>query len=131
MVIGVGVAEALFPLQSQIVGEQVELAGKNFEIIGVLEKRKSGFFGENEEDNAVFIPFETAAKMFPKRDYMMLVMRARTGMLRQAMDQVEEVLRRQPETVRTFLIQTSILHRLNGPLCDAVTGDRGGKAMLE
>ena len=44
---------------------------------------------------------------------------------------VEEVLRRQPDHVRTFLIQTSILDRLSGPLCDAVTARRGGKAMLE
>ena len=34
---------------------------------------------------------------------------------------VEEVLRRQPERVRSFLLQTSILERLSGPLCDAVT----------
>jgi LuxR family maltose regulon positive regulatory protein len=44
---------------------------------------------------------------------------------------VEEVLRRQPDDVRRFLIQTSILDRLSGPLCDAVTAQRGGKAMLE
>jgi len=44
---------------------------------------------------------------------------------------VEEVLRRQPETVRSFLLQTSVLDRLNGPLCDAVTGLPGGKARLE
>jgi LuxR family maltose regulon positive regulatory protein len=44
---------------------------------------------------------------------------------------VEEVLRRHPDPVRTFLIQTSILHRLSGPLCDTVTGEPGGKAMLE
>ena len=44
---------------------------------------------------------------------------------------VEEVLRRQPETVRSFLLQTSILDRLNGPLCDAVTRLPGGKARLE
>jgi putative ABC transport system permease protein len=95
MVIGIGVAEALFPQQTQIVGEQVELAGKNFEIIGVLEKRKSGFFGENEEDSAVFIPYETATKMFPSRDDMMLVMRAKSGRLREGLDQAEEILRRQ------------------------------------
>ena len=35
---------------------------------------------------------------------------------------VEEVLQRQPERVRSFLLQTSILDRLSGPLCDAVTG---------
>jgi LuxR family maltose regulon positive regulatory protein len=44
---------------------------------------------------------------------------------------VEEVLRRQPDDVRTFLIQTSILDRLSGPLCDAVTARPGGRAMLE
>ncbi len=44
---------------------------------------------------------------------------------------VEEVLQRQPEPVRSFLLQTSILDRLSGPLCDAVTGQGGGKAMLE
>ncbi len=42
----------------------------------------------------------------------------------------EEVLQRQPEQVRHFLLRTSILDRLCGPLCDAVTGQDGGKAML-
>ena len=44
---------------------------------------------------------------------------------------VEEVLQRQPAAVRTFLLETSILSRLNGPLADAVTGQEGCKAMLE
>ena len=44
---------------------------------------------------------------------------------------VEEVLQRQPEPVRSFLLQTSILDRLNGPLCDAVTGQEEGNARLE
>ncbi len=43
----------------------------------------------------------------------------------------EEVLQRQPEDVRNFLLQTVILERLNGPLCDAVTGQKGGTARLE
>ena len=44
---------------------------------------------------------------------------------------VEEVLQRQPEGVRSFLLQTSILDRLSGPLCDAVTGREDGKGVLE
>jgi LuxR family transcriptional regulator, maltose regulon positive regulatory protein len=46
---------------------------------------------------------------------------------------VEEVLQRQPERVRQFLLQTSILDRLCGPLCDAVTGQEvgTGQARLE
>jgi LuxR family transcriptional regulator, maltose regulon positive regulatory protein len=44
---------------------------------------------------------------------------------------VEEVVQRQPEHVGAFLLQTSVLSRLSGPLCDAVTGVDSGKAMLE
>jgi LuxR family maltose regulon positive regulatory protein len=44
---------------------------------------------------------------------------------------VEEVLQRQSDRVQTFLLQTSVLGRLSGPLCDAVTGHAGGKAILE
>ena len=36
---------------------------------------------------------------------------------------VEEVLQKQPESVQTFLLRTSILERLCGPLCDAVVLD--------
>ena len=44
---------------------------------------------------------------------------------------VEEVLKRQPESTRNFLLQTSILDRLNGSLCDAVTEQMGSKVRLE
>jgi LuxR family maltose regulon positive regulatory protein len=44
---------------------------------------------------------------------------------------IEEVLSRQPENVRRFLLQTSILHRLNGSLCSAVTGEADGQGMIE
>jgi LuxR family maltose regulon positive regulatory protein len=43
----------------------------------------------------------------------------------------EEVLQRQPAGVREFLLATSILDRLSGGLCDAVTGRQDGRAMLE
>ncbi len=44
---------------------------------------------------------------------------------------VEEVLQRQPSPIQSFLLTTSILERLNGSLCDAVTGGGNGQAMLE
>ncbi|MDQ6673598.1 MAG: AAA family ATPase, partial [Chloroflexota bacterium] len=46
---------------------------------------------------------------------------------------LEEVLQRQSEIVQTFLLRTSILNRLCGPLCDAVLGDSAGsgQATLE
>jgi len=44
---------------------------------------------------------------------------------------VEEVLNGQSEQVRRFLLQTSVLTSLCGPLCDAVTGEGSGQAVLE
>jgi len=43
----------------------------------------------------------------------------------------EEVLERQPDEVRRFLLDTATMDRFTGSLCDAVTGGLGGKAMLE
>jgi LuxR family maltose regulon positive regulatory protein len=44
---------------------------------------------------------------------------------------MEEVLLRQPEPVQRFLLNTAVLPRLSGPLCDAVTGQPGSQAILE
>ncbi len=95
MVIGVNVVDALFPgREDQAVGTEVKLSGRPFEIIGVLEKRKNAIFGENDEDNAIYIPFRTARELSPRSEYVMLVIRAKSGQLPQALDQVEEILRR-------------------------------------
>ena len=42
----------------------------------------------------------------------------------------DEVLDGQPGPVRAFLLETSVLERLSGELCDAVTGRSGSQAML-
>jgi putative ABC transport system permease protein len=94
LVLGVNGAEALFPNQSNIVGTNVKMGGITFEIVGVLEKRKAGFFGENEEDNAVFLPFRTAQKIAPARGYTLIVIKGRSGRLTEALQQSEEILRR-------------------------------------
>ena len=95
VVIGVNAADALFPgQQDNIAGTEVRMGGYNFEIIGVLEKRKNGFFGENEEDNAVYVPLRTAQKIAPARGWLLFVIRARSGQLNEALTQSEDVLRR-------------------------------------
>src|SRR5918993_2641766 len=43
----------------------------------------------------------------------------------------EEVLERQNEQVQAFLLETSVLYSLSGPLCDALTGRNDGQRMLE
>jgi putative ABC transport system permease protein len=95
MVIGVNAADALFPgKQGSIAGTEVRMGGYNFEIVGVLEKRKAGFFGENEEDNAVLIPLRTAQKVAPARGWLLFVIKARSGQLPEALTQSEDILRR-------------------------------------
>jgi ATP/maltotriose-dependent transcriptional regulator MalT len=55
-----------------------------------------------------------------------------TGSQRYILDYLtEEVLNRQPENVQTFLLHTSILDRLSGPLCDAVMEQVNSREMLE
>ena len=55
-----------------------------------------------------------------------------TGSHRYVLDYLaEEVLEGQDEQLRTFLLETSVLERLSGPLCDAVTGREGSQALLE
>ncbi|HXJ28185.1 MAG TPA: tetratricopeptide repeat protein, partial [Streptosporangiaceae bacterium] len=55
-----------------------------------------------------------------------------TGSHRYVLDYLaEEVLEHQTEQARTFLLETSVLERLSGPLCDAVTGRPGSQALLE
>jgi LuxR family maltose regulon positive regulatory protein len=44
---------------------------------------------------------------------------------------IEEVLEQQSETIQTFLLQTSILNRLTGSLCDKLTSKSNGQATLE
>lgn len=55
-----------------------------------------------------------------------------TGSHRFVLDYLlEEVMQSQPEHTRNFLLQTALFDRLNGSLCDAVTGQTNGKATLE
>ena len=43
----------------------------------------------------------------------------------------EEVLECQPESLREFLLETSVLERMSAPLCDALTGRSDGQEMLQ
>ena len=55
-----------------------------------------------------------------------------TGSHRFVLDYLaKEVLERQSEQIRSFLLETSVLQRLSGPLSDAVTGRTGSQALLE
>ncbi|MEN3333995.1 MAG: putative transport system permease protein [Blastocatellia bacterium] len=135
MVIGPQVAEALFPSQNQIIGSKVQFYGKEFEVVGVLDKRKVAFFmGENDEDNSVFIPYHTGRKMSPRSEWIMFNIRAKTGKIHEALDQCEEILRRQRgvqyndpnnfdlQTVDKLITQFDSIFAMIGLIAIAISG---------
>ena len=59
------------------------------------------------------------------------VIQSFTGSHRHILDYLlEEVLLRQSDEVRAFLLQTALLDRLQGSLCNAVTGSENGRQLL-
>jgi LuxR family transcriptional regulator, maltose regulon positive regulatory protein len=96
--------------------------GLSAEDIAALETRTEGWIAG----------LQLAALSMRGREDVAGFIRAFTGSHRFVLDYlVEEVLQRQPERIRSFLLQTSILDRLSGPLCDAVTGGKDGRGTLE
>ncbi len=92
------------------------------EDIAALETRTEGWIAG----------LQLAALSMQGRSDTASFIQAFTGSHRFVLDYlVEEVLQRQPEDIRSFLLKTAILDRLSGSLCDAVTGREDGKGMLE
>jgi len=94
IVIGVNCAEALFPNEpTGNVGKVVRMNGSTWEVIGVIAKRKTALFGENEEDSKVMLPYRTARKVAPQREYLLQIIAAKPGRLNEALEDAEGVLR--------------------------------------
>ena len=94
LVIGVNAVEALFNGDStEAIGKVIRMNGDTWEIVGVIEKRKAGFFGENEEDSKIFMPYRTARKVAPTRDAVLHMAQAKPGKLQDAVDEIEGILR--------------------------------------
>ena len=104
---------------NQVMG--LKLSAEN---IDALEMRTEGWIAglqlaalsvQRQEDKTGFIQSFTGSHHFVM-DYLL-----------------EEVLKQQPENIQTFLLSTSILNRMCGPLCDAVLMDESasGQETLE
>src|SRR5712672_3416078 len=92
VMLGENVAPVLFP-EGHPIGKDVMIDGTAFQVIGVVEQPKGGF-GMGDEDRRVLIPFNTFKKTYPSADEINMRYQAYAGMLDQAVDQAEEVLRR-------------------------------------
>jgi LuxR family transcriptional regulator, maltose regulon positive regulatory protein len=101
---------------------QVMALDLSAEQVAALETRTEGWIAG----------LQLAALSMRGREDVALFVRAFAGDNRYIVDYlIEEVLQRQPERVRRFLLQTSILERLSGPLCDAVTEQNDGMVLLD
>ncbi|MCW5958553.1 MAG: ABC transporter permease [Pyrinomonadaceae bacterium] len=92
--IGQAVVDSYFPWGSP-VGETIEIGGREFRVIGVLEKKEQLFGGDggNDSSNVIYMPMGAALRLKPYSDDLFILAVARNGMLETAKDQVQDLLR--------------------------------------
>ena len=102
--------------------DQVMGLGLSAKDVAILESRAEGWIAG----------LQLAALSMQGRKNVSSLIRSFTGSHRFVLDYlIEEVLLQQPESIQTFLLQTSVLNRLTGSLCDALTGQDNGQQTLE
>jgi putative ABC transport system permease protein len=94
-VIGANLVTALFgeDARGRTIGRPVVVAGDTYFIVGELAPRKGGFFGENRNDNVMWIPLGTATRRFPEAENTVLYVKSKPGRREEARVQTEVILR--------------------------------------
>jgi putative ABC transport system permease protein len=77
-----------------VVGKAIQVDGAEYTIIGVFEKAKGGFFGENGLDKQITLPLRTAHLRYPQVDRYMITAKALPGLRQSAYEEVEGILRK-------------------------------------
>ena len=93
--IGAAVVENYFPFGSP-VGQTLEIGGREFRVIGTLEKKEQlfgGGGGNNDQSNTIYMPIGAALRLKPYADDLFILAVAREGFLAEAKDQVQDLLR--------------------------------------
>ncbi len=102
--------------------EQVMHVQLSREDIAILERRTEGWV----------TGLQLAGLSLQGRQDSSDFVRSFSGNNRYVLDYLlEEVLHRQPEHIQTFLLETAILNRLTGPLCNVICDRHDGQEMLE
>ena len=74
------------------VGKTLEIGGREFRIVGVLEKPKQ-LFARPGANRKIYIPFNSALRIRPDAEHLALKAIARKGKLEIAQEQIEDLLR--------------------------------------
>ena len=94
-VVGATVADDYFQYGSP-VGRTIQVGGKEFRVVGVLEKREQlfgGGDGSNDQNNIIFVPFNVAHRLKPTAEDVFVLAVGRPGQLQVAIDQITDLLR--------------------------------------
>ncbi len=106
---------------ADFLGRVMGLALKSEEIAALQDRTEGWIAG-----------LQLAALSMRGKEDVALFIRSFTGSHRFVLDYLaEEVLRREGEEIQTFLLRTSVLDRLCGPLCDALMESSSGQETLE
>ena len=86
-------ADLLKSLYSNVdaVGKTISVAGREFEVIGTMNRPAASFFGQ--DDLRIVVPFFTLRRFFPQQKELAIVVNAKEGQLLKAMDQTRVLLR--------------------------------------
>jgi putative ABC transport system permease protein len=93
-VIGSSIADTLYPGLDPL-GKEIELEGKIYQVIGVMEKAPGGLFGGDAfEDRQLIVPFETIKRNHPEIEDISVTVKAKPDMFGRMIDEITELMRR-------------------------------------
>lgn len=113
IVIGSDVANTLFP-NLVALDREVMIDGRGYRVVGVLGERSNFLVGAedpNNENKAVYLPYKTLQQLYPNVDDNFIMAQAEPGKMKQALEEVREVLRKRRKVAYNapdnFGLQTS------------------------
>ena len=92
-VIGDDINRAFFPANDGI-GQTILIDGVPYVVVGVMEKRKNAFIGDNSADKLIRVPYNSYHKHYPADDENFIGAQAYPGKMAQAEDEIRGLLRR-------------------------------------
>src|SRR5262249_40453610 len=97
VLLGFDTTNTLFPEGAEkAVGQEINIDGQLFTVIGTMEKRRQGISGgSNPEDNIAIMPVTTLRKLKPNnKDYVIFAKASDPSQVTQAVEEIRDLIRR-------------------------------------